>query len=90
MYISESALKNKTHKLLWTFENQTNIGQTTTVIVNTKKEKEILSNGRLCCLGRQQSKNQKKAKSDIKYLDLARELKKNTLKHEGDGDTNYN
>ena len=33
--------------------------------------------------------NQRKGKKRNKYLNLARELLKKTMGHEGDGDTNY-
>ena len=47
-------------------------------------------NSGLCHSGWPQGKTERKQKKKDKYLDLARELKKKTMEHESDIDTNSN
>ena len=58
-----------------------------------EKNKENLLNRELCCPGRPQSKMKRKRK-EIKYTNLAKELKKKKkkkpMRHERDSDTNCN
>ena len=86
MHNQESVLKNETYNVPWDFEIQTDhLISARHVIVNNTREKENLPNSGICC----PAKERKKKKRD-KYLDLARELKKKTVEHEGDSNTNCN
>ena len=88
MHNPESVLENGTHKLLWVFKRQTghliSARRSDQVIVN--KEKRTCHIVNFAVLADHRGKI-KESKSREKYLDLARELKKKTMKHEGDGDT---
>ena len=92
MHDPESVHENETHKYLCDFEIQTDhlisarwLDQ---VIVNYKKERTC----RIVDLAVQadHSVKLKESGKKDKYLDLASELKKKTVWHESDGDTNCN
>ena len=81
MHNPESVLEDKTYKLLWDFELQTDhliaARQPDLVIINNKKEK--LTNYGLCCLSGPQRKIKESEKGG-KYLDLERGLKNLSMK----------
>ena len=90
MHKPESVLENETHKILWDFKIQTDHlipARRPDLVVINKKE-------RTCHLidfavpADHRVKLKKIEKKD-KYLDLAREPKKN-MEHEGESRTNYN
>ena len=68
----ESVVKNKTHKILWSFNEQ---------------EKRICHLEDFIAPANYVVKIKESEKMD-EYLNLAGEIKKNTIKHEGDGDNN--
>ena len=90
-------LENKTHKGLWDFEIQTDhlilVRRPYLVIVKTKtKQNKKKQNCRIVDFSIPVDHRVKLKESEKrdKYLDLARELKKKTMKHENDGDTSCN
>ena len=81
-------LENDTHKLLWDFDIQTDhlisARRPDLIMINNKKRKSAKLSTLLS--GWPQNKL-KECEKRVKYLDLARELKK-TMEHEGDKYTN--
>ena len=77
MHITESALENKTHKLLWDFEIQTNhlisARRSDLVIVNKIKRTWWIVD---VALPANHSVNQKEREKGDEFLELARKLKK--------------
>ena len=97
MHSLESVLENETHKLFWDLEIQTDhliSARRTDLIIINKKKKKKKKRKRICrivdfaVLADHRVKLRESEKND-KYLDFARELKKN-VEHESDGYTNYN
>ena len=89
MHNPAPVLENDTHKLLWDFDIQTDpqisARRPDLIIINEKKK--------ICkivdfAVPANQRINQKECEKRDKYLDLARELKKKTMEHEGDNYTN--
>ena len=78
MHNSESVLENETHKFLWDFEIKTDhlfpAGRPDLMIVNKKKRTGWIVD--FAVLADHKVKLKESEKKD-KYLDLARELKKN-------------
>ena len=94
--LKKSVLENGTHIIFWDFEIKTNYlipvkkNKKTKPSSNLKKEKEKTRTCRQVDFDVPVDQRLKIKESDKinKYLDLAREQKKKTVEHEGDGDTN--
>ena len=84
----EPVLENDTHKLLWDFDIQTDH------LISTRKTDLIIIKKKRTCkivdfaVPADHRIKLKECEKKDKYLDLARELKKKTMEHEGDNYTN--
>ena len=91
MHNPESVLENETHKFPRDFEIQTDhlisVRRPKLIIINKKKRACKIVAFAVPADRRVKVKGSKKKD---KYLDLARDLKKKTIKHECDCDTNCN
>ena len=91
MHDPESVLKNGAHKILWDFETQTDHlisnRRPHLVIFNNNKKKKTCKIVHIALLIDHRVKLKESEKKD-KYRDLTRELKKKTVEHKSDGDTN--
>ena len=94
MHNPEYVLENDTPKLLWDFDIQTDhlisAKRTDLIIINKKKKKKKKKKKRTrwivdFAVPADHRVKLKESEKKDKYLDLVRELKKETVKHESDG-----
>ena len=87
MFNPAAVLENDTHKLLRDFDIQTDhlisARRPDLIVINKKKKKRTCKIVDFAVLPDHRIKRKESEKKD-KYLDLARELKKKTMEHEGD------